>query len=90
MRTLVTITDTPVAVLISIVFLVFVDLIAVCIYSIIPAGLLIASWILDNILRLFYFEIIILLLTWIMIWVGEIGVVLISRILGSITVLNVT
>jgi ABC-type antimicrobial peptide transport system permease subunit len=46
----------------------------------IPPGLWIASWILDNVLRLFYFEIIILPTTWILIWVGVIGVVLISQI----------
>ncbi len=46
----------------------------------IPPGLWIASWILDNVLRLFYFEIIILPTTWILIWIGVIGVVLISQI----------
>ncbi|UCG01424.1 MAG: FtsX-like permease family protein [Candidatus Heimdallarchaeota archaeon] len=46
----------------------------------IPPGLWIASWILDNVLRLFYFEIIILPTTWILIWVGVIGVILISQI----------
>jgi putative ABC transport system permease protein len=46
----------------------------------IPPGLWIASWILDNVLRLFYFEIIILPTTWILIWIGVISVVLISQI----------
>lgn len=46
----------------------------------IPPGLWVASWILDNVLRLFYFEIFILPTTWILIWVGVIGVVLISQI----------
>ena len=46
----------------------------------IPVGLWIASWILDNILRLFYFEIILLPMTWLMIWVGVLGVVLISQL----------
>ncbi|MFX1283623.1 MAG: ABC transporter permease [Promethearchaeota archaeon] len=46
----------------------------------IPVGLWISGLILDNILRLFYFEIVILPLTWILIWVGVIGVVLISQI----------
>ncbi|MFX1537842.1 MAG: ABC transporter permease, partial [Promethearchaeota archaeon] len=46
----------------------------------IPPGLWIASWILDNVLRLFYFDIIILPTTWILIWIGIICVVLISQI----------
>ncbi|MFX1515266.1 MAG: ABC transporter permease [Promethearchaeota archaeon] len=46
----------------------------------IPPGLWIASWILDNVLRLFYFDIIILPTTWILIWIGILCVVLISQI----------
>ncbi|MFW9903852.1 MAG: FtsX-like permease family protein [Candidatus Thorarchaeota archaeon] len=46
----------------------------------IPPGLWIASWILDNVLRLFYFEIIIQPITWVLIWIGVISVVLISQI----------
>ena len=46
----------------------------------IPPGLWIASWILDNILRLFYFDIFILPTTWILIWIGVLCVVLISQI----------
>ena len=46
----------------------------------IPIGGWIATWILDNALRLFYFEIIIQPLTWVLIWVGVISVVLISQL----------
>ncbi len=46
----------------------------------IPTGLWFASWLLDNILRVFYFEVFVLPTTWIIIWVGVIIVVLISQI----------
>ncbi|MFX1507878.1 MAG: ABC transporter permease [Promethearchaeota archaeon] len=46
----------------------------------IPPGLWVASWILDNVLRLFYFDIFILPTTWILIWIGIICVVLISQV----------
>ncbi len=46
----------------------------------IPMGLWLASWILDNFLRLFYFEIVIQPITWIFLWVGVISVVLISQL----------
>ncbi|MHA2246412.1 MAG: ABC transporter permease [Candidatus Hodarchaeales archaeon] len=46
----------------------------------IPFGLWIASWLLDNILRLFYFEIFIQNSTWLLLWVGVIIIVLISQI----------
>lgn len=45
----------------------------------IPLGFRMSSWILDNILRLFYFEITILPLTWVILWVGVIAIVLLSQ-----------
>jgi ABC-type antimicrobial peptide transport system permease subunit len=46
----------------------------------IPIGLRMASWILDNILRLFYFEITILPLTWVILWLSVIVIVLLSQL----------
>ncbi|MFX0185182.1 MAG: FtsX-like permease family protein [Candidatus Hodarchaeota archaeon] len=46
----------------------------------IPAGLWVSSWLLDNILRQFYFEIIVQSLTWLVLWIGVIAVVLVSQI----------
>jgi ABC-type lipoprotein release transport system permease subunit len=46
----------------------------------IPFGLWIASWLLDNILRMFYFEIFIQPFTWLLLWTGVIIIVLISQV----------
>jgi ABC-type lipoprotein release transport system permease subunit len=46
----------------------------------IPIGLWMASWILDNILRVFYFEISVLPFTWLILWISVIVVVLLSQI----------
>ncbi|MFX0087392.1 MAG: ABC transporter permease, partial [Candidatus Hodarchaeota archaeon] len=46
----------------------------------IPVGFRMSSWILDNILRLFYFEITILPLTWVILWGGVIVIVLLSQL----------
>lgn len=46
----------------------------------IPIGLWVSGWLLDNILRLFYFEIIVHSLTWLILWMGVIAVVLLSQI----------
>ncbi|MFX0126249.1 MAG: ABC transporter permease [Candidatus Hodarchaeota archaeon] len=45
----------------------------------IPLGLWVASWLLDNILRIFYFPIIIHPLSWLILWIGVIILVLISQ-----------
>ncbi|MHA2342311.1 MAG: FtsX-like permease family protein, partial [Candidatus Hodarchaeales archaeon] len=47
--------------------------------GIIP-GLLLADWILSNLLRMFYFKIQVSLLSWIALWSGVILVVLLSQI----------
>ena len=47
--------------------------------GIIP-GLLLADWILSNLLRMFYFKIQVSLLSWIALWIGVILVVLLSQI----------
>jgi ABC-type lipoprotein release transport system permease subunit len=46
----------------------------------IPPGLLLAEWILDNILRLFYFKISVNSFTWIILWGGVLIVVLLSQV----------
>ncbi len=46
----------------------------------IPLGFWVASWLLDNILRTFYFEIFIQTMTWIILWVGVISIVLLSQL----------
>ncbi len=46
----------------------------------IPVGLWMASWILDNILRVFHFEISVLPFTWLILWVSVIVVVLLSQL----------
>ena len=46
----------------------------------IPIGLWMASWLLDNILRVFYFEISVLPFTWLILWVSVIVVVLLSQL----------
>ena len=46
----------------------------------IPMGIFVSNWLLDNILRTFYFEIIIQPGTWVVLWIGILTVVLISQI----------
>jgi ABC-type lipoprotein release transport system permease subunit len=46
----------------------------------IPLGLWVASWLLDNIIRVFYFQILIQQYTWILLWGGIILVVLVSQL----------
>ena len=46
----------------------------------IPPGLVLAEWILDNLLRVFYFKITINLSTWIFLWIGVLVVVFLSQI----------